>query len=108
MSRKNNKKKKSKKCSLCDKNKKKVKINPTTFYNEYFLSLFLNNPKMSRFNYPDKNILSKYLFLKYYNNWLAYNNQYYINWTKMFASQNSPSIYSMGSSIIIGSDLPYN
>ena len=27
---------------------------------------------------------------------------------RMFASQNSPAIYNMGASMIIGSDLPYN
>ena len=87
---------------------KKMRYESNIFYKEYFLPKFLKNPNLSRFNYPDIKKMSDTLFFKYYNNWLANNQQYYSNWARMFASQNSPAIYNMGASILIGSEVPYN
>lgn len=72
------------------------------FYKNYFLPKFLKNPKLSRFNYPTKKIYNKYIFKQRYIEWLAHNKEFYSLWARMFASQNSPSVYDMGATMIYG------
>lgn len=103
-----NNKKFCKKYNLQNGLLKKMEYESNIFYKDFFLPRFLENPKLSRFNYPDIKRMSDTVFFKNYTNWLANNQQYYSNWARMFASQNSPAIYNMGASIVIGSELPYN
>lgn len=72
------------------------------FYRYYFLPKFINNPKLSRYNYPDKNMMTNDVFLKKYIKWLSQNKQFYSYWCRMFASQQSPSVYEMGSTMVFG------
>lgn len=72
------------------------------FYTKYFLPRFIKTPQLSRFNYPDKNQLGPFVFLDKYIKWLSNNQQFYSYWLRMFASQQSPSVYSMGSTMIYG------
>jgi len=78
------------------------------FYKNVFLPYFDNNPRLSRNNYPNIKSMSDYVFQLRYQEWLAHNQQFYSLWARMFASQNSPSVYSMGASMITGSELRYN
>lgn len=83
---------------------KLMEHNPQLFYKQYFLPMILQHPNLSRYYLPPKNKISNAVYIKRYNDWLNYNKQFYSYWSQMYASQNSPSVYSMGATIVYGNN----
>jgi hypothetical protein len=66
--------------------------------------MILQYPNLSRYYLPSKNNISNSVYMKRYNDWLNYNKKFYSYWSQIYASQNTQSVYSMGSTIIYGNN----